>query len=243
MTKQLRRLIQRHPSVKRAVARVWYRGNARYCPVCRSHLRKFLDFGLVPRPDARCPVCNALERHRMVWIYVQQTNLFDSSPRTMLHIAPEAMLEQIFRTIPNLRYVTADLMADNVAVHIDLTAIPYPKQTFDIIHCSHVLEHIPDDRQAMAELYRVLKPGGWALIDVPLTAGATFEDPSVTDPRERERLFGQHDHVRCYGMDIVDRLTDVGFSVQTITLSDLLDAHESRRMGIPQSSFFVCTRS
>jgi SAM-dependent methyltransferase len=173
---------------------------------------------------------------------MQRTNLFDQKPKTMLHIAPEAMFAPRFRRIPNLRYITADLLRHNVTERIDLTTIPHPDNTFDISYCSHVLEHIPDDRQAMRELCRVLKPGGWALIDVPVTVDVTVEDPSITDPQERERLFGQHDHVRRYGLDVIERLQQAGFQVQKILPTDLVSREKLEYMGLIMRSFFICTK-
>jgi SAM-dependent methyltransferase len=173
---------------------------------------------------------------------MQCTNLFDEQPKTMLHIAPEAMFATRLRKIPNLRYITADLLRHNVTERIDLTTIPHPNNTFDISYCSHVLEHIPDDYQAMRELYRVLKPGGWALIDVPITADITVEDPSITDPQERERLFGQHDHVRRYGSDVVERLQQAGFQVQKIFPTNLVPGEKLKYMGLIMQPFFICMK-
>lgn len=238
----LQRLNRRYPFLRIFARKLLYVGNARYCPVCKSHVRRFFDYGLVPRPNACCPVCKSLERHRQVWLYLQQTNLFDHQPKTMLHIAPEFMFAVHFANIPNIRYITADLSSHNVREHIDLTAIPHPDASFDVIYCSHVLEHIPDDRQAMHELRRILRPDGWALIDVPITTDTTFEDPSVTDPKERERLFGQHDHVRRYGLDVMDRLKEAGFHSKAIYAIDLVAENKLTYMGLNKRCFFVCTK-
>jgi SAM-dependent methyltransferase len=240
---RIQNLLKRSRFVWRLYQKLLYFGTRRYCPVCNSHLRVFHHHGLIPRPNARCPVCKSLERHRQVWLYVRQSNLFDQRPKTMLHVAPEFMFALRFRKIPHLRYITTDLLRRDVRERCDLTAIPHPDQTFDIVHCSHVLEHIPDDRAAMRELWRVLKVGGWAMIDVPITADVSFEDLSVTDPKERERLFGQHDHVRRYGLDIIDRLQDAGFQVQTIYPPDLVKEQDMKRLGLLNRPFFVCTRS
>ncbi len=157
-------------------------------------------------------------------------------------MAPELIFAIHFCKIPNLKYITTDLLQRHITVRSDLTAAPHPDDTFDIMYCSHVLEHIPDDRRAMYELWRVLKPGGWALIDVPITSDTTVEDPSVSDPAERERLFGQHDHVRRYGPDVVERLQDAGFQVQKIHSTDLGNETDIVRLGIKIRSFFICTR-
>jgi SAM-dependent methyltransferase len=151
-----------------------------------------------------------------LWFYLKnQTNFFCESLK-VLHFSPEYCLQKKFKKQPNLDYLSADLASPLAMTKIDITNIPYEDNTFDAILCSHVLEHIPDDRQAMKELLRVLKPGGWAILQVPIDRKRekTFEDPTVTSPEERERLFWQHDHVRLYGLDYPDRLRDVGFVVE-----------------------------
>ena len=132
----------------------------------------------------------------------------------MLHVAPEPQLSFLFRRATYLEYLSADLDDPGAMVKMDITDIKYPDNFFDVIYCSHVLEHVPDDRKAMAEFYRILKPGGWAILQVPITADRTFEDPTVTSPADRERLFGQVDHVRRYGPDYGERLLAAGFSVK-----------------------------
>jgi SAM-dependent methyltransferase len=221
---------------------VVYAGKARYCPVCQSHTRFFRPFGVKKRSDAMCPVCRSLERHRLVWLYLQQTNLFDPQPKNMLHIAPETAFAPYFSRLPHLRYISSDLEKQNIVVRMDLMSIAHPDETFDIIYCSHVLEHIDDDRQAMREMRRVLRRGGWALIDVPITVEHTFEDPTVTDYRERERLFGQFDHVRRYGPDIADRLREAGFHTQVLSAQDIVASQDMNRLGIKPQSLFICTR-
>jgi SAM-dependent methyltransferase len=204
-----------HARIRRGKITLRNFGLRRYCPCCKSHLARFKPFGLIPRPEARCPVCGALERHRLVWLYFQsRTNLFDGRPKKMLHVAPEPQLSLLFRKAKYLEYLSADLDDPGAMVKMDITDIKYPDNFFDVIYCSHVLEHVPDDRKAMAEFYRILKPGGWAILQVPITADRTFEDPTVTAPADRERLFGQFDHVRRYGPDYGERLVAAGFSVK-----------------------------
>ncbi len=150
----------------------------------------------------------------MAWLFLKRfTNLFAGTPKRFLHFAPESRLERRLREIPNLDYLSADLNEHRAMVAVDIRDIPYPACSFDAIYCSHVLEHVPEDRSAMREMHRVLRPGGWALVLVPIRGEHTFEDPTVTTPEERVRLFGQADHVRRYGRDIADRLREARFRV------------------------------
>lgn len=210
-----------------------YRGRTRFCPVCERYSGRFLPFGLAPRDDAQCPRCGALERHRLVWLYFQKsTDLFDRRPKTMLHVAPERCLAERLSAMLGSGYLTADLHDPSAMVRMDVMNIAYPDESFDVIYCSHVLEHVIDDRRAMREFRRVLKRDGWAVLLVPITAERSWEDPSVTSPEERERLFGQHDHVRVYGPDYVDRLRDAGFGVSIATAGDLLQPVDLVRLGL-----------
>jgi SAM-dependent methyltransferase len=214
------------------------------CPICESWDRKFGSFGLIPRPNARCPWCNALERHRLVWLFFHRhTDLFAGGQKKMLHFAPEPIFSSRFSQLPNLDYTTADLNDPAVMVKADITNLPFPDETFDVIYCSHVLEHVPDDRKAMRECCRVLKQTGYAIILVPITDTSTFEDPSITDPKEREKLFGQWDHVRRYGPDFVDRLRDAGFDVTIYTTAEVAGS-EATRFAIPpdEGPVYLCRR-
>jgi SAM-dependent methyltransferase len=226
-----------------------FSGRERYCPLCQSQVRLFLPFGdLRIRPNAWCPGCGSLERHRLAWMVLQQkTNLFEPFEKSLLHIAPEEVMGDKFRNLSYLDYLSADLSMRGAMVKMDITEIPYPDNTFDIIYCSHVLEHVPDDRQAMRELYRVLKPDGFALLMVPVTRREkTFEDPSITDPAERAKEFGQADHVRIYGSDFKDRLEDSGFSTRDFAPEDIVDENDTFRFGMVQGGYdivFICSKS
>ncbi len=182
-----------------------YLGHQVYCPWCDHYFHHFIPLG---RPDVpglygptqlgMRPRCRCIDRHRLLWLYLHnRTNNFRDQLR-VLHFAPESYLQNKLRNCSNLDYISADIDSPLAMVKVDITNIPYVENTFDVILRSHVLEHIPDDRKAMSELHRVLKPGGWALILVPFKAdqAETFEDPSIVDPEERTRLFGQSDHVR-----------------------------------------------
>lgn len=191
------------------VAPVYYGGDQHQCNLCGRNLRKFLD-----TKGPVCPFCFSRDRHRTTYKYfTEKTNLFDGNPKSFLHVAPEQQIEQKVRAADYIDYLSGDLNPEIAMVQMDVTDIQYPDNSFDVVYCSHVLEHVPDDAKAMSEMYRVLKPGGWAILAAPIRGETTVEDPSVTTPEERERVFGQVDHVRYYGRDFKDRLEAAGFKV------------------------------
>lgn len=201
-----------------------YRGNRVRCIFCQSTYREFVPHGLAKRTNARCPTCGSLERHRLMWKYMQErTDFLKRKSLKMLHFAPEKILLKVFSTTPGVAYFPCDLVPekyDNISrrvkIHkVDITAIPFPGDYFDVIICSHVLEHIPDDAKAMAELHRVMKPDGWGIFQVPINPKleVTLEDPSIATPEQRKIFYGKEDHVRYYGKDYVQRLTNAGFLV------------------------------
>jgi hypothetical protein len=230
-------------SLPAGTRRVLYGGEARYCVVCESRLRCFLPFGHVE--DEWCPVCLSMSRHRLLWHALQQTPAFAAPCGRLLHIAPEPGLERLLRRSTRLTCATGDLHDPRVDVRFDITRLPFADGSFDIVICSHVLEHIPDDRAAMREVARVLKPDGTAHVMVPFHGDeVTDEDPSVTDERERERRFGQHDHVRYYGRDIAGRLIDAGLCAQAWRAEQLLAPDAVVRAGLfPGETVFACTRA
>ena len=224
------------PLARRArnlVYRIAYRGTGRWCPLCDTQSRRFRPFGVEYRRDeAMCVHCGSLERHRLVWLFLtRRTDLFSLPAKRMLHIAPEACESRIKDQVGD-GYVSADLSDPDVDVRLDLTNIPYPDASFDVVYCSHVLEHVPDDRRAMREFRRVLAPKGFAIVVVPITALETFEDPTITDPRDRLLAFGQADHVRRYGPDFRKRLKEAGFAVQVIRPRDVASRAEIATMGL-----------
>jgi SAM-dependent methyltransferase len=218
------------------------------CPICDHRADEFLPFGTgdVKRPGAQCPGCGALERHRLVWLYLlDETDLFSGSARRrMLHLAPEPMLEPLLRGDARLDYVSADIEPGVAQEQMDVTDIRHPDASFDVIYASHVLEHVPDDALAMGELHRVLRPGGWAILQVPILYERTDEDPTITDPQERLRRFAQIDHVRVYGLDYADRLRAAGFDVLEDHYPERLGPVRSRRYGLhPGDVVFFCRRT
>jgi SAM-dependent methyltransferase len=217
-----------------------------FCPCCGGHFPAFIPGGPRLRPRACCPCCGALERHRLAWLYLKEKTDFFSARLRVLHVAPERVFRDAFRSLPNLDYVSADLCSPMAMLRMDLAAIPCRDHSFDVILCSHVLEHVPDDRLGMGEMARVLRPGGWALVQAPVDKRreATFEDPAVTDPTERERLFGQHDHVRWYGRDFPQRLGEAGFEVSIEPFLGSLSAEEVARYGLGTGEdLYLCRKA
>lgn len=214
--------------------RALFAGDAHFCPVCDSRVRAFLP--LHRAYNRTCPVCRSLQRHRFVWPLLDQLTGRPESGLRLLHVAPESGLRARLQARVGRGYTGTDLHAvcggSPVDARADLTALPFACAAFDAVYCSHVLEHVPDDRAAMRELARVLRPGGWALIVVPVTAPATVEDASLADPVEQERRFGQLDHVRRYGPDALDRLAAAGFACTTLRAADVLVPGDVQRFGL-----------
>lgn len=223
------------------------------CPLCGARFRKFMPYGYVSvRKNALCPACLSLERHRLLWLWMErETNLLKARPGSaaalrVLHIAPEVCLsKKLEKMVPPDGYVTADLESPLAKIKMDVQAMPFDDDSFDVVICNHVLEHVDDDRRAMGELYRVMRRGGWgvALSPVDETREVTFEDDSVVDHDERTRLFGQYDHRRVYGRDYADRLRQAGFRVDPIDYFDELPPDEQRLFGLRREVLYVVTKA
>jgi SAM-dependent methyltransferase len=232
---------------KAYVASLRYAGLRFCCPVCGGHFRAFLPAGVEQRRNAMCPRCFSLERHRLIWKYLEARTRFFEANLRVLHVAPEYCFQGIFASLPNLEYVSVDLGSPLAMVQVDITSIAFDSSTFDCILCSHVLEHIPDDRQAMRELYRILRPNGWAILQVPIERETTYEDPKITSPEQRLKYFGKEDHVRVYGLDYKDRLEHAGFTVSVDAyLSELgegiVDRYRLMPEDGPEEDLYFCSK-
>ncbi len=200
----------------RPVLVLWLKGNRYTDPIDGKSFRKFLPYGYEnQRENVLSPSTLSLERHRLLWLYLKNETDFFTAPLKVLHFAPEQAFYKRFRKQINLDYTTTDLNSPLADIKADICNLPFKEEEFDIIFCNHVLEHIPDDTKAMRELYRVLKRGGMAILQIPqdLSRDNTFEDNSITDPKERAKIFGQYDHVRIYGRDYFNKLRSIGFTV------------------------------
>ena len=214
-----RPLLIRLSYVARPVLALLMKGNRFTDPIDGRSFRSFLPYGYEnPRDNVLSPSTLSLERHRLLWLYLSRETDFFNAPLSLLHVAPEQAFYKRFRKLPNLEYTTTDLLSPLADVKADICDLPFKADQFDVILCNHVLEHIPDQHTALAELYRVMKPGGWGIFQVPqeLSREVTFEDPGITDPAERRRIFGQYDHVRIYGRDYFDILGSAGFQVEAV---------------------------
>ena len=240
-----RTLLQRLAGWMMPLVGLWYRGNRYECPLCGRRYRKLLAYGYVTsRENALCPHCLSLERHRLLWLYLErETTLFESLPH-LLHIAPEVCLmrhlKPHYKSSPE-RYQTADLESPLADLHFDIQQIPLADESFDVVICNHLMEHVEDDLRAMRELHRILKKGGWGVLlsPVDLQRATTFEDDSITDPKERTRIFGQYDHRRLYGNDFADRLREAGFEVEDLDYAARLTPEERTRYALPEDHIYV----
>jgi SAM-dependent methyltransferase len=224
---------------------LWYRGNSFVDPIDGKSYRKFLPYGYgKQRSNVLAPGTLSLERHRLLWLYLKDETDFFTVPKTVLHIAPEQAFYYRFKKQQNLDYITADLFSPLADVKADITDLPFDDNQFDVVFCNHVLEHVTDDKKAMCELYRVLKKGGLGIFQIPqdLSRKTTYEDFSITDPKERAKHFGQYDHVRVYGQDYFDKLRSVGFSVITIDYSKKISPEMFEKYRLAEELLPVCTK-
>lgn len=201
-------------------------------PIDGKSFKTFLPYGYgKQRDNVLSPSTLSLERHRLLWLYLQNETDFFTKPYKVLHFAPEQAFYKRFREMSNLDYVTTDLNSPLADVKADICNLPFKDNEFDVILCNHVLEHIPDDIKAMKELFRVLKPGGFGVFQIPqdLNRERTFEDDTIIDKKERAKIFGQYDHVRIYGRDYFDKLRSIGFKVKEIDYTSKLTEEDLTR--------------
>jgi SAM-dependent methyltransferase len=222
------------------------RGSKYTDPIDGKSFRKFLPYGYEQqRENVLSPSTLSLERHRLLWLYLKnETGLFTEKIK-LLHFAPEQAFHKLFKKMENLEYTTTDLNSPLADVKADIRNLPFKDNSFNFILCNHVLEHIPDDTQAMQELYRVLAPGGTAILQIPqdLSRAVTFEDNSITSRKERAKIFGQYDHVRVYGRDYFDKLRSIGFKVQEVAYTNSLDPSEIDKYRLAKGEIIpVCTK-
>ncbi|MBQ3198251.1 MAG: methyltransferase domain-containing protein [Alistipes sp.] len=227
---------------------LWYIGKGKECPLCGCRRRKFLPYGYVTQRDnALCPNCLALERHRTLWLWLLRESDIGRGavalPR-LLHVAPEVALMRKFSRIYAKQpadYVTADLESPLADLHFDIQHIPLEDESFDVVICNHIMEHVEDDRLAMREILRIMRKGGWGVIlsPVDLQRDKTFEDDTITDEAERTRIFGQYDHRRIYGRDYAERLREAGFEVYECDYANLIPAKEKQLYALTDEPLYI----
>jgi SAM-dependent methyltransferase len=216
----------------------------KYCPIAQREFRHFArdrGGGLIT------PTNGAKARHRLIWLYIERETTLLRGNESLLHVAPERCLFDRFIAVPRLHYVPGDRMGKGYGKQagvreLDLLAIDFPAATFDHVLCNHVLEHIEADTLAMREIFRVLKPGGSAIVTIPMRDGPTIEDPSATTPAQRKRLFGQWDHVRLYGDDISERLAACGFEVHLERYAREFSEAERARLGLDETVIVIARK-
>jgi SAM-dependent methyltransferase len=230
--------------VARAARRVWFRwrysGSGVTCPICEREFKSY-----VGSETGCCPGCQTRDRCRLMWVFLrdQRPQLLSDS-KAILQIAPDPGLESLFRNMQGVRYLSGDLYEPEALVRLDLTNLDLPDTCFDLVICIHVLAHVSNDRKAMREIHRVLRPGGTALIMTPLAGDRdeTFEDPSIIGPDAREKAYGEWDFVRTYGRDFEERLKEANLDVEKLfPAEDLSDEHR-KVLGVWNDRIFVCSR-
>lgn len=220
-----RPLLIRLSYLARPILALFMRGSKYTDPIDGKKFRSFLPYGYEKqRPNILSPSTLSLERHRLLWLYLKNDTDFFTAEKRVLHFAPEQCFLKRFRKLSNLNYTTTDLLSPIADVKADICDLPFEDNSYDVILCNHVLEHIPDDTMAMQELYRVMKPGGYGIFQIPqdLNRDVTFEDDSIIDKAERAKIFGQYDHVRIYGRDYFDKLRSIGFKVEEVDYTSQL---------------------
>lgn len=228
--------------------RAKYAGKKVECPCCKSRFREFAPFGNNRRKNAWCPVCESLERHRLLWMYFEnRTNLYHAKLK-LLHISPETVFFHRFKKMPNLEYHPADIyphLYPKGTTYLDILNHEIPDESFDVIICNHVFQYIEEDKKAMSSVFKMLKKGGWGIMQVPIdtTRKVTYEDNTITDPLEREKVFGLKEHVRYYSYDYADKLREAGFTVQVDDYTAAFSDQENFKYGFWKGdAVYYCTK-
>jgi len=257
MISKIKKLIP--ASIGRKIKVIWQRiqalyyfGNKYECPFCGGTFRKLLPggtdlsviqekqiIGAGRRDNCVCPRCYSTDRDRLIYLYLKNISPIFTENLDVIHIAPENSLQKLLTSLKNINYKTGIKYHEGIYYSedvslVDITELSFKDESFNVIICNHVLEHIIDDNKAMSELFRVLKPGGWTILQVPISniLDKTYEDPNITDPKEREIHFGQFDHVRIYGRDYINRLEKVGFNVKEVNLAAELKENDIGKYAI-----------
>ncbi|MBP1629922.1 MAG: methyltransferase protein [Bacteroidetes bacterium] len=245
-----RKYLQRVVYLATSCSKIFYLGNKVECPICGKHYRRFLPYGyVISRENALCPNCLSLERHRLLWLYLKEkTNLFKEDI-SFLHIAPELCFIPRFRKQDNIKYTTADLESPWADIHLNIENMPIEDNSYDALMANHILEHVDNLDKALSEIRRVLKPGGWAILISPINPKreTTYSDPSITNPIEREKHFGQKDHVREFGKDYAEVLRESGLEVIEDRFIESLDKEILKRYALAdienlniENHVFIC---
>ena len=242
-----RPLLIRLSYVFRWIAPLFYHGNKVECPVCGKTFRKFLSYGSdkAHRENVLCPSDLTLERHRLMWLYLKEHSTFFETERLdVLHIAPEQCFHGLFKKQKNLNYLTGDLVSPLADLHFDLHQIPLENDRFDVIFCNHVMEHVEDAHQCMKELFRVMKPGGWGIMQVPQDHNReiTLEDPAIISPEDREKFYWQKDHVRLFGQDYPEWLSNAGFQVEQFLMKDVYSEEQINRFRLQKEEILYIVK-
>jgi len=222
-----------------------YKGNKYYCPICEKSFSRFLPGPENIRSNSKCPGCSSLERHRLLWLYLKNELKIFTSEIKLLSIAPDYSTQKKLKSLKNINYSSIDLESKLAMYKADLTKIPFDDNKFDAILCYHVLEHIEDDKKAISELFRILKPNGWAILQTPIDTNRehTFEDFTITSPEARKKVYGQSDHVRIYGKDYPLRLRKAGFYIKGDTFVNNFSESEITKYALDKNeTIFFCTK-
>ena len=246
LNKLPRPLLIRLSYIFKFFAPLLYKGNKVTCPVCERNFSKFLSYGsdIAHRENVLCPYDLTLERHRLMWLYLKNESNFFTANLNVLHIAPEQCFYHRFRAQKNINYLTGDLVSPLADMHFDLHHIPLEDNRFDVVFCNHVLEHVDDAMQCMKEIFRVMKPGAWAILQVPqdFNRDLTYEDKTIISPEEREKHFWQKDHVRLFGKDYPEWLKKAGFEVQEFNPNTKFDTEFIERNRLMKSEILYIAR-